>query len=331
MRDPSVTTTALDDGVVVYERGSVRSLYACEFCGAPFHPVVAHQKTCGAAPCQAKRRQRNKVESLRRNPEAQRKARERNRRWCEQNRGVKRRQPWLLGAPPYGTHLPGGGVEIAVSPHPRWPIEHRNTRALHGMMTRLMGDGHKPRWPRFALVPWPCALGWGAYLWERDMLGMLAGKAMPGILFDREVTVTFSPARLIKAPRVTKRGRQRVRIDTITPVCTVSTGRPGDQRTRPFLRATADAIRGAIGLEFPERLGIPYRLIGDDLRVELVSHDTRKATVPLGGKYGVVVGWEGSCIVEVNAPARWLLECAALVGLGGRTAFGFGRVRVSPC
>lgn len=41
-------------------------------------------------------------------------------------------------------------------------------------------------------------------------------------------------------------------------------------------------------------------------------------------------GWEGSCVVEVNAPARWMLECDALVGLGGRTALGFGRVRVSP-
>ena len=37
---------------------------------------------------------------------------------------------------------------------------------------------------------------------------------------------------------------------------------------------------------------------------------------------------EGWIAVRCNAPARWLLDCAELLGLGSKTALGFGRVLV---
>jgi hypothetical protein len=61
----------------------------------------------------------------------------------------------------------------------------------------------------------------------------------------------------------------------------------------------------------------------------LVDAQTEREEVLLRGKVGPVRGWSGSVVVETNAVGRWLLECAGRgLGLGGRTAFGFGRVRV---
>jgi CRISPR/Cas system endoribonuclease Cas6 (RAMP superfamily) len=36
----------------------------------------------------------------------------------------------------------------------------------------------------------------------------------------------------------------------------------------------------------------------------------------------------GTIDVECNALGRWLLDVAALIGLGSKTSIGFGRVRV---
>jgi CRISPR/Cas system endoribonuclease Cas6 (RAMP superfamily) len=70
----------------------------------------------------------------------------------------------------------------------------------------------------------------------------------------------------------------------------------------------------------------------DDMRISLVERHTQPSSLSLvgrGGKLKAMRGWVGHMIVDCNAPAHWLLEVAARVGLGGRTAFGFGRVRVS--
>ena len=308
----------------VYESGDLRTLYACRFCGSPFVPNFAAQRTCGDAQCQDRRRYQNKLDRMRNNPDAKAQARARNRRWCAERRGCKRRQPWLVGQPPYFEYLPGGGIELHVRPRPKWPIEHRNTRALHGMVTDLTGMSHG-RWPRFSLVPWHTELGWGVYLWHEEAVKRMAGRTLKARLFDRDVEVQCSLPRRIRAPQVAKRGRQRVRLDAITTVAITSTG-----RTRPHIKATADSLLSALLTEFPERLGVEH-LEKDMVRIEMVENSTNVSHVRLGAKYGLVRGWTGSCVLEVNAPARWLLECAARVGLGGRTAFGFGRVRVTEC
>ena len=110
----------------------------------------------------------------------------------------------------------------------------------------------------------------------------------------------------------------------MTPVCVRSHRLTGEAvyHTHP----TAESLTSALVQYFPARLGlsVPH----DSLRLELVSHETEPAHLPVGGKYGVVHGWEGRAVVEANAVGRWLLHCAALVGLGGRTAFGMGRVGV---
>lgn len=247
-------------------------------------------------------------------------ARARNRRWCVENRGVKRRCEWLLGAPPFGTHLPGGGFELSVSPAPRWKVELRNTRSLHGLVTAL-GILHHPTIPQFTLVPWPTDFGWGVYTQHDAAARAVAGREHRARLFDQDVTAQCGPLARLRAPVVTHRGRRRLRIDAITPVCVRA-----DQESMHTM-PTSENLHSTLASWLPRRLGI--EVPGDELVLELVSRETQPATVETGGKFGATRGFVGHCIVETNAVGEWLLRVSALIGLGGRVAFGFGRVRVS--
>jgi hypothetical protein len=48
----------------------------------------------------------------------------------------------------------------------------------------------------------------------------------------------------------------------------------------------------------------------------------------VGDRRGRIACMEGWLAVRCNAPARWLLDCAELLGLGSKTALGFGRLLV---
>lgn len=303
-----------ETGARIYRMGDLESLLACVGCGVPIIPVAPGQRTCGAPRCR---------EAARVLTPAQQAAKiERSRAWAAEHRGCSKAKPWLRGAPPHLPYLPGGGMTLSVSPTPRWPIEHRNIRALHGMMTMTVGLAHQ-RWPEWSLIPWPEGCGWGVYLRQDQVARRIAGRTIEGRLYDRDVTIKTGPLVRIKAPAPGRRGRQRIRLDTITPVVIETEGRTVT-RTMP----TVTSIWNALTQSLPDRLG----LVGLDKQMvvlEVVSHETQTETVPLGGKGGPVKGWAGSVVLEVNAVTRWLLEAAARgPGLGGRVAFGFGRIRV---
>lgn len=303
-----------ETGSVIYRSGEIESLFACEFCGVAIVPLGPWQRTCGSERC------RDRLRLL--DPKRVAYARAKNRRWCEEHRAVRNRQPWLFGPPPHGPYLPGGGCEIAIAPPPQWPIEHRNVRALHGMLTAVMQSQHG-QWPAFSILPWPRGCGWAVYSRVDEELARVAGQRVRCRLFDREVDATFGPLARMKAPVVTRRSRQRVRVDAITPVIVRSMS-----GTTIYTAPTAELLRSTLTQEFPGRLGV--EIGDDDLRLELVERDTQPATVLLGGKYGAVRGWTGSIVLDVNAVGRWLIEAAARgPGLGGRVSFGFGRIRVS--
>lgn len=314
---PDVTIT--DDpetGARIYRMGDVESVVACCGCGVPIIPTAPGQRTCGAPVCREAARVLTPV---------QRAAKiERSRAWAAEHRACSKAKPWLRGAPPHLPYLPGGGMTVSISPAPRWPIEHRNIRAFHGMMTMLVGLPHQ-RFPEWSLVPWSEGCGWGVYLRQDDVARRLAGHTIEGRLYDRNVSVKMGPLVRMKAPMIAKRGHQRIRVDTVTPVVIETDGRTVT-RTMP----TVTSILRALTHSLPDRLG----LVGFDRStavLEVVSHETQTESVPLGGKHGVVKGWAGSAVLEVNAVSRWLLEAASRgPGLGGRVAFGFGRVRVSP-
>ncbi len=67
-----------------------------------------------------------------------------------------------------------------------------------------------------------------------------------------------------------------------------------------------------------------------DVALRILATDTQTENVIIGhlNGQGIVRGWTGRVVMDVSPLGRWLLDCAERLGLGGRTAFGFGRVRV---
>lgn len=107
----------------------------CAICARPLPPT--HRVLCGARQCINRR----KWLADRSRPEKVAASRARIRAWCAAHRNVSRRQPWLIGAPPFEKYLPGVLCSMSLSPGPRWRIELRNVRALHGLLSHLLGEG----------------------------------------------------------------------------------------------------------------------------------------------------------------------------------------------
>lgn len=287
---------------------------SCLECASMFLPNAGHQVFCGER-CRWRYRDKNDPAKILAN-------RERCRRWAAVNRGCKNPQPWLRSPPPIGPFLPGAGFSLQVSPPPKWEIQLRNTRGLHGMVTELIGKPHHPTQPGFTLIPLGRGVGWGVFVSEYEDAAAVAGRSVSGILFDRPVTITCGPLHRVKTPPIGKRGRQRLRIDAITPVCMRT-----DHSKRTHLYPTAGNLHSTLATWLPRRLGLT--IPGEDVCLEIVERQTQPDRVPTGGKYGVTVGWTGHVVLEVNSVAAWLFRCAETLGLGGRTAFGFGRIKVS--
>ncbi len=306
-----------ETGTTVYRRGDHTTLFRCAnpACLTPYVARDRHQRTCGASSCR---------EATRIVTAARRLAvRHRSRAWSDRMLGMRGTRPMLLGAPICDLYLPGGGMEISISPTPQWRLEHRNVRALHGLITNLIDEPHDSLIPGFSLVPWSTGCGWGVYVRAADHAARLACKAHVARIFDRDVEARFSPLRRIRTPIVAKRGRARLRIDAITPVC-IRNGGGSTTYTAP----TTGNLWSALTNSFPTRVGVP-NVDPATVLIDLVERHTQPASVTIGGKFQAIRGWTGHVIVEGNAVARWLVQSAGLVGLGGRTALGFGRVRVT--
>lgn len=292
----------------------------CPHCGVTFAPSSSRQIICRADPC------KRRADYLRHknNPLWVAKQRENNRRWAAEHRGCKGVSPWLKSAPPYASHLPGGGFELRISPPPRHPLTHENIRYLHAMVTRAIDSGHDSTEPRFALVPWPSGCGWGAYLYRDVDVAAVDGKTFDVTLFDKPVQLRFSPVRRLRAPVVTKRGHRKLVVETVTPVVVRSDG--GYVRRA---HATTSTILHAVGHQWRQRFGIPKEALPDEhVRIEVLEESTHAEHVQMSGKFGTVSGWGGRVVVDCNALGEWLLRVAAMVGLGGRSGLGFGRIRV---
>lgn len=305
--------------VAVDERPPFRQHAQCAWCAEFFEIKAPMQRFC-SDPCRYRARDAGNAAS----PAFRARVRERGAKWAAEHRGVKRREPWLLGQPIYESFLPGGFLEMSLNEPLRWPIEHRNVRGLHGAITAITG-AHHPTVPRFALVPWHRGILWGLQTFEPAMLDVLAGTRHRVRIYDQERELRFGGRIRLKAPQVAKRGRRRLRIDAVTPVVV----RNACNNHRAYRTVTGPNMLNTLCAWLPRRIGL--ELGEDDARMELVESDTRAEGVDVGAKYGRVIGWVGSVVVECNAVAEWLLRVAEIGGYGGRVAFGFGRVKVSPC
>lgn len=283
----------------------------CSICGAAFSPRP-RQRFCSEL-C------RWREKDARRREDPRRIASVRS-YWSSRRPAETPASPWHYGAPPYASTLPGGLCSIAISPPPTFAVEHRHARHLHGVLCHILGRDHDGS-AAFALRPVSEGCGWAVRWPERTDL---AGRSFPvRRLLGGPRTVSLGPLVQERAPNVFQpRGRRRVRLDAITPVVHRShvDGAPVF-RTAPEASNIATALRG-----LAERLCI--QLADDALQLELVERHTIPEAVPLGGKYPALRGWIGSLVLEANAPARWLLLAAERLGLGGRTAMGFGCIRV---
>jgi len=293
-------------------RQVVRGVLTCEACGKDVQRVAPGQRTCGAQKC------RDAVKIL--TVEGRIRNRLRCQQWAVTHRNVKTSNPWLLGQPIYSPHLPGGGMAIQVTPPLHWPMELRNVRGLHGMMTALIGEDHS-RFPAFSFSPWSSHFGWAVYMWNGDHAKRFAGHEIPARIFDQNVTVKFGPLIRVKTPQIKHRGHRRLTIDAVTPVCCQSTG-----RTAPHVVPTTETLTVALS-NLAERLSLQAFSNGH-IKVKVVSHQAVADSVFMGDKYGVAKGWTGQVIVDANAVAHWLFKAGEICGFGGRTAFGFGRIRV---
>jgi CRISPR-associated endoribonuclease Cas6 len=311
--------TTLPDG------RTLETLYACDVCHAPMLPVHGTHRVCDREECKVTwKKSIDHARYVTRSPD-----------WLVQARGrvrahfaCKSENYWVRGAPPYGQHLPGGAMTIDVSPPPKWSVEHRNIRAVHGMITKSLGlDGHCRLYPDFSIVPWHNQFGWALYVAD-DTHKHLANKTIDAVLFDREVKLKFGIWSKLRAPdwKAESRGRKRVEVSTITPVVIRTDRRI--VREKP----TNESIHSALTAMFPLRLGWVDRLeyleeLRKETMVNIVSSDTKTDTIKVGGHFDNVTGFMGRFVVEANAPARWLLKCAQLIGLGGQTSIGFGRIK----
>lgn len=294
----------------------------CVGCGRTVPRQSIAQRTCLVQACQVRANWiLHKRDSL-----AQRAAnRERCAKWYAEKTGVTSmapRAPWLLGAPIYGEYLPGGVCELDIYPASKWPIQLRNTRALHGCVTSIAGRPHTKNLADFALIPGD---KWCVYIRDEDVAVALADGKHESQLFDKRVMVRFGQLRRLPSPIVAKRGRRLLGFETQTPI-SMRRGitKDGVRVFEQYDAPTAANIKAAIGGSFLGKLGVSVS--SDRVCLELISAETRSVSVPIGGKYGDVVAWEGRCIVETNAVGEWLFRCAEMIGFGGRTAFGFGRI-----
>lgn len=293
----------------------IRQFADCAYCGQTFEIRAPGQRFDSDACRDAAKHAKTST-----SPQYRLSVRQRCRAWAAERRGCKTPQPWLYGPPVFESHLPGGGLEMFADTPLKWPLEHRNVRGLHGAITALTGD-HDQLLPRFSLIPWNRGIGWSVYMDDLATARELAGTRHESRIYEQTITLRFGGLVRIKAPMIEQRGRRRLRVDCVTPVCTRETGGVAHQR------ASGPNLLNTLCAWLPRRLGID--LGPDDARLEIVQNDTHAAHLPLGGKFGTVSGWDGSLVVDCNAVAEWLLRAGETIGIGGRVAFGMGRVCVS--
>jgi hypothetical protein len=209
--------------------------------------------------------------------------------------------------PDVGSHLPGALCTLETSP--QWQLEHHQLSCLHGALTSLTG-AHDPRVPRFALWPSTHGIRWGVW-WADDAGIALCGTTQEMRLSRSVVRATFGPRMRLRAP-IVEPGRHVVRVECVTPVLLRGGARTGG--------AWASTLRSFV----QRRAGVAECHYA---HVEVVDDAAWWETVKTGNiepRAGLV----GEVELQVNGPALWLLRVAEVIGLGGRCAYGFGRIRV---
>lgn len=234
---------------------------------------------------------------------------------------------WLTPPPSWEGLLPGTVLPIHLTPDFGNPL--RLGTGLHAVLTRILRDqeGHGPTadWSLLFVGTEQSSSGWAVWIPKPDDVNAIRGVPFEVSVRGRPCTFVAgmkSTARF-RAPVVTEVKRHRVKLTTVTPVIIRASGkvvRPAP--STPSLWTALQNVANRIGLAIADPT---------EIGVMVVSHNTEPVRVILNqSKNLTTVGWMGDVYLDVNPLGRWLLEVAARLGLGGRNAYGFGRIELSP-
>lgn len=243
-------------------------------------------------------------------------------REAKRKRGDHDPSPRLLKSLPLPNPLPLVVTTVRFDPSLRWPIKLRNTRLLHAVLTDLTGQ-HRSM-PRWSLEPGPDDT-WRVVWADLEAGEELAATRRTCRIAGQSVEAIFGKALGVRAPAVLpERGARRVRVRTLSPVMIRSRQSDGTVVVR---RSLGPHLVSSLAQTVAPRLGLG--VLEEDLLIEVIEEDTGVRRVRQGGKYGGSwSGVEGELALRCNAPAHSLLSVAVAIGLGGRTAFGLGRIRI---
>lgn len=253
--------------------------------------------------------------------------------------------PWALPSP-LAEHV-GYFLEITITPCVDPPLTLRNTRLLHGALSAIHREPHRPGLAHFALVPrgedapprhgTPPKPAWDVLFYERPLAERLrgtshtiylcGGRAKPPDVPERTLSFGEHVFR-VRAPAPLPAGRYRVTIETRTPLSFTT-----DDHRVCVERPHEGTITGSLE-RVAKAVGVTVR--PSDLAIARVAAETYVQVIRVGTHWQRGTGDPGSArtiagrvVVECNAVAAWLLLCARRTGLGGMTSIGFGRVRVT--
>lgn len=248
---------------------------------------------------------------------------------------------------PHGeTYLPGVLTRLEWAVPPERPIEHRDVVHLHGALSTLLAEGHPQNSPNFTLIPQgagPQRQGYWWVHWFTERGQALAGHTVQLLIGTRACAARIVASTRLRVPPAYHPGCYEVELDTMTPVSIVTHsaatksmggGRP-EKVARQYRHPTVDSILRSLVAEVKHRLG--YVIDPWVLHAEIVScREGHWTPVVTGGHIvsaiegrGNLSGWMAKMRIRCNAPARWLLEYAARMGLGGKRAFGLGRIKLT--
>lgn len=257
------------------------------------------------------------------------------------------RDAWSLPSPTHNGPLMHA-FRLVLSQHGQQRLRVRDyygARLLHGALHRALGVGHDLDKTPFSLVlPSQRERALWMLTSDEDVITRLLAWESPRVILgdDREPhDLRIAERSRLRLPPPREPGQYRARVIASSPLVLKKSNRAiakSEASTRhglyrQQLQTKPTELVGSLE-HVASRAGIRVDKHTVIARVILHDLDEIEGGIRVGGHWqsgptrGHIACMVGVIDVECNAIGRWLLDCAALVGLGGKTAIGFGRVRV---